>query len=331
MTGNGGAGDGLRHSAAPQTAARRRIEVVAAVLQRPDGGFLLAQRPEGKVYAGYWEFPGGKIETGEAAAAALARELHEELGIEVEQAYPWITRDYDYEHAAVRLRFYRVTRWSGALHGKEQQAFAWQRIERLTAAPLLPANGPILRALALPALYGISNATDVGADAFLKRLESALASGLRLIQVREKALDDDALCALVSRAGALARNPHAKVLVNADPALAARSGADGVHLTAARLMAAATRPDCGLVGASCHDARELAHAAALGLDFVVVGPVAQTESHPGARTLGWERFSELIADYPLPVYAIGGLGTADLHPAWAAGAHGIAAIRGAWK
>src|ERR1700712_2750601 len=95
-----------------------RVEVVAAVLQKPDGTFLLAQRPAGKVYAGYWEFPGGKVEPGEAPAAALARELHEELGIDIQRAYPWITREYDYAHAAVRLRFYRVTDWSGELHGR---------------------------------------------------------------------------------------------------------------------------------------------------------------------------------------------------------------------
>src|SRR5215510_16045607 len=98
-----------------------RVEVVAAVITRPDGSFLLGQRPAGKVYAGYWEFPGGKVEPGESAPAALKRELHEELGIQVERAYPWLTRDYDYEHAAVRLRFYRVLDWSGTLHGRENQ------------------------------------------------------------------------------------------------------------------------------------------------------------------------------------------------------------------
>ena len=96
--------------AAKVSPGRPRVEVVAAVLQRDDGSFLLAQRPEGKVYAGYWEFPGGKIEPRESPASALARELHEELGIDVEQSYPWLTRDYDYEHAAVRLRVHRVTR-----------------------------------------------------------------------------------------------------------------------------------------------------------------------------------------------------------------------------
>ena len=310
---------------------RPRIEVVAAVLERPDGSFLLAQRPEHKVYAGYWEFPGGKVERGESALAALSRELHEELGIDVKRAYPWLTRDYDYEHAAVRLRFFRVTDWSGALHGRENQAFAWQHIERMGVAPLLPANGPILRALALPTLYGVSNAADVGIDTFLDRLEAALERGLRLVQLREKALPDDALADLASRAIALTRPYGARIVLNAEPKLVARTGAHGVHLTAARLMESRTRPEFDLVGASCHDARELAHAAALGLDFAVLGPVRETASHAGADTLGWRPFAALLADYPLPVYAIGGLGGADLQEAWNAGAHGIAAIRGAWS
>ena len=315
----------------PVLNVRRRIEVVAAVLQRDDGSFLLAQRPEGKVYAGYWEFPGGKVEPGESPSAALARELHEELGIEVERCYPWITRDYDYEHAAVRLRFRRVTAWSGELHGRESQAFAWQNGGRVTASPLLPANGPVLRALSLPTVYGISNAAEVGVEVFLERLERALTRGLRLVQVREKTLDEVALTALMRRARALARDHGARVILNSDPAAAARTGADGVHLTSARLIATTARPDCELVGASCHDERELAHAAALGLDFAVLGPVAETASHPQARGLGWARFAQLAADYPLPVYALGGLGAGDLESAWTAGAHGIAAIRGAWR
>ncbi|HYC47941.1 MAG TPA: Nudix family hydrolase [Burkholderiales bacterium] len=310
---------------------RPRIEVVAAVIERADSSFLLAQRPAGKVYAGYWEFPGGKVEAGESAAAALARELHEELAIDVEQSYPWITRDYDYEHANVRLRFRRVTRWSGEMHGREEQAFAWQRIERLTASPILPANGPILRALSLPHVYGISNASVGGLDGFESALNAALDRGLRLIQIREKQLDEDALVAFATRVRVRAHERGARVLVNASPQIAARTGADGVHLDAARLMRTSSRPELELVGASCHDAPELEHAARLGLDFVVLGPVKETASHRGARTLGWERVRELIDGYPLPVYGVGGLGTDDLHDAWTAGAHGVAAIRAAWK
>ena len=98
-------------------------EVAAAVIERPDEGlFLLAQRPEGKPYPGYWEFPGGKIEAGETVAGALARELKEELGIEVHSSTPWITRVYVYTHATVRLHFRRVMRWRGTPRGREGQA-----------------------------------------------------------------------------------------------------------------------------------------------------------------------------------------------------------------
>jgi 8-oxo-dGTP diphosphatase len=144
-------------------------------------------------------------------------------------------------------------------------------------------------------------------------------------------MSDADLAALASRALALAHAHGAAVLLNAEPDLARRLGADGVHLTAARLMASPVRPACELVGASCHDGRELAHAAELGLDFAVLGPVQDTASHPGAAALGWRRFSALVENYPLPVYAIGGLSARDLDSAWQAGAHGIAAIRGAWS
>ena len=124
--------------------------------------FLLAQRPAGKVYAGYWEFPGGKVEPGEPLAAALARELHEELGIDVERAYPWIVRTYVYPHAAVRLNFFRVRAWQGEAHGKEAQRLAWQHVSALEVAPLLPANAPVLRALQLPFEYAITHAGEIG-------------------------------------------------------------------------------------------------------------------------------------------------------------------------
>ena len=311
--------------------ASRRIEVAAAVLQRDDGRFLLAQRPPGKPYAGYWEFPGGKVENGESAYTALCRELHEELGIDVVTAYPWISRDYDYAHAAVRLRFFRVVAWHGTPHGREAQAFAWQSTSDLTVSPMLPANGPVLRALELPTVYGISNAYALGARTFLQRAERALANGLRLIQLREPAL---ALAEQLTLARAVIEMAHryrARVLFNGEIAHAQGVGADGVHLNATRLMGVAARPDVALVGASCHDRDELEQAARVCADFVVLGPVAATPSHPRARTLGWARFSELIGDCPLPVFALGGMRTSDCLAAWRAGAHGIAMLSGAWE
>lgn len=311
--------------------AGQRIEVAAAVLLRDDGRFLLAQRPTGKPYAGYWEFPGGKVEDGESAQCALARELHEELAIDVERAYPWITRDYDYEHAAVRLRFFRVLAWHGTLHGREAQDFAWQSAQELTVSPLLPANGPVLRALALPKVYGISNAAALGAEDYLRRAERALAGGLRLVQFREPALPPPERCTLARAVIELAHGYGARVLFNGDVALARALGADGVHLTSTYLSRLNARPDMDLVGASCHDELELQRAAGLDLDFVVLGPVLPTPSHAGATALGWARFGSLIRDYPLPVYALGGMRESDGVVAWQAGAHGISMMRGAWE
>jgi len=307
------------------------MEVVAAVIQRPDGRFLLGQRPAGKVYAGYWEFPGGKIEPGEAAADALRRELDEELGIAADRVYPWITRDYDYAHAAVRLRFFRVTGWSGTLHGRENQRFAWQLADAISVDPVLPANGPILRALQLPAIYAISNAAEMGEAAFLGRLEAALADGIRLLQVREKSLPAAELEAFAAKVTAMAHAAGARVLVNGDAALAQRIGADGVHLTSAQLGHTSRRPALDLVGASCHDAGELARAAAVGADFAVLGPVKPTPSHPRAGGMGWEGLAALLRNCPLPVYALGGMKPDDRETAWRHGAHGIGMMRGAWR
>ena len=133
------------------------VEVSAAVILRADGSFLIARRPPGKVYAGYWEFPGGKIEPGEPAAAALKRELHEELGIDVIRAYPWITRVHIYPHATVRLNFFRVLEWSGEPHPREAQTILWQRPGAPVAQPMLPANAPVLASLALPHEYAITS------------------------------------------------------------------------------------------------------------------------------------------------------------------------------
>jgi 8-oxo-dGTP diphosphatase len=314
------------HEAEPE----KRLEVAAAVIFNEQGQFLLAQRPAGKAYAGYWEFPGGKIERDEVARAALARELHEELGIEVTTAYPWLTRDYDYEHAAVRLRFFRVLGWTGNLHGRESQHFSWQTVRQVTVTPVLPANGPILRALELPPVYGITHASALGPALQLERIERALGRGLRLIQVREPTMAADALADFSSKVVHLARRYGALVLVNAGVEIATQAGADGVHLTASKLMAATQRPVCNWCAASCHNAAELERARELALDFVVLGPVQATPTHPHAKPLAWDRFEELASGSTLPTYALGGLEPGDLQLSWHRGAHGIAMMRGAW-
>ncbi|MDD5241280.1 MAG: Nudix family hydrolase [Sulfuricella sp.] len=306
------------------------LEVSAAVVQQPDGEFLLAERPAGKPYAGYWEFPGGKIEAGETPFHALVRELHEELGIEVDVAYPWLTRVYAYPHATVRLHFFRVMTWHGEPHGKEAQRLSWQYPDAVAVSPLLPANGPILRSLNLPPVYAITRAADLGVEAFLERLEFALQSGTRLIQVREKAMERAALHVFAAEVVKRAHAHGARVVINSDIELAREVGADGVQLTSAQLLALTAKPEFELVGASCHDQTELERAAELDLDFVVLSPVKPTQSHPGAPVLGWVRFAHLAVGMPMPVYALGGVSGADLDEARQHGAHGVAMLRGAW-
>ena len=306
------------------------VEVAAAVILRADGAFLLARRPAGKVYAGWWEFPGGKVETGEPPGSALSRELHEELGIEVRRSWPWLTRVFTYEHATVRLNFFRVTEWTGEPHPREGQELAWQRVGEPMLEPMLPANAPILASLALPYEYAVSAVASLGVDEFMRRLELRLSGGLKLVQLREKTLPSDRLIELAGKICELAHRHGAKVLVNGDAGLALEAGADGVHIPAQKLMQLKARPQGLLAGASCHDESEMAQAMRLDFDFAVLGPVNPTASHPRAGTLGWEGFTRLARGATLPVYAIGGLRPADLEAAWGAGAHGIAMISGAW-
>src|SRR5262249_33629446 len=207
--------------------------VAAAVIVAPDGRVLLAQRPLGKAYAGYWEFPGGKIEPGELPREALARELSEELGIVVKRAAPWLVQRYRYPHAHVELHFFRVFEWEGEPVGHDGQAFAWQLPGRFEVLPLLPANTFVMRALLLPSVYGITNAEDVGEAALLASARTAIASGLRLIQLREKSWPLARQRALADSLRALAVAHGVKVLLNGDAGNARDWGCDGVHLTAA--------------------------------------------------------------------------------------------------
>jgi 8-oxo-dGTP diphosphatase len=132
---------------------RGQVEVAVGVLMDADGRFLLTSRPEGKVYAGYWEFPGGKLEGGETVEQALRRELIEEIGVVICAVQPWRTAVVDYPHALVRLNFCKVHEWTGALHMHEGQSFAWQRLP-VSVRPVLPGTVPVLQWLAQEQGFG---------------------------------------------------------------------------------------------------------------------------------------------------------------------------------
>jgi len=308
----------------------KTTHVAAGILIRPDGQFLLGSRPEGKPYAGWWEFPGGKLEAGETAAEALARELHEEMGVTVTDARPWLVQTFTYPHAHVRLNFFKVTGWLGEPHPHEGQQFAWQQPGALSVEPVLPANTPILRGLQLPEQLAFSNVAGLGEAAWLAKLEIRLAEGLRWLVLREPGLDDAAYAALLAKVQPRMAAHGAKLLLHGHPAVQAATPADGSHLPAHVLMQTETRPE-GWCGASVHNLAELAQAAKLGVDYAVLGSIKPTASHPGQPGLGWAGFEVLVGQgWPFPVYGIGGLQLSDLVEAHAAGAQGVASLRAAW-
>lgn len=309
------------------------VEVAAAVMLRADGQeFLLAQRPEGKVYAGYWEFPGGKVEPGETVRAALIRELQEELGITVTACSPWLTRVFTYPHATVRLNFWRTTAWEGEIGitaPLEHSAVDWQHIGQPAAvSPILPANDPILKALSLPTTMAITNAEAEGVERQLERLEEALNAGLRLIQVRDKGWPPAQRLWFAEAVVRLAHSHGALVVINDDADIARRVDADGLHLSASSLAEVTQRPDFAWVGASCHTAEEIARAGELCLDYALLGPVLPTPTHPESTGLGWSEFARRRDGNTLPVFALGGMKKELLCEAQNHGAHGIALMRG---
>lgn len=312
------------------------LRVVAGVLCEPGGRVLIAQRPAGKHLAGGWEFPGGKRTPDESREAALAREFMEELGVEVRDARPLIRYAHDYPERRVELDVWRILEHQGEPSGLEGQALDWCAPTDLMAHDLLPADKPIVTALTLPDLCLVTGEFN-GQDDFACRLARALAAGASLVQIRLPGAAPGRLIELGEIAAPLCRARGATLVVNSTiddwPLLDETGLFDGLHISAREGARAPGRPvgPGRWLGASCHDAHELANAVRLQADYAFLGSVATTASHPGLRPLGFEAFATLVEPVRLPVYAIGGLTADDRAASWSAGAQGIAAISALWS
>lgn len=317
------------------------IDVAVGVLLREDGKVLLGDRPMDKPWPGWWELPGGKIEPGESVIDALRRELREELGIDVTDARPWVTYIHHYPTTTVRLAFCQVTGWHGNPSGLEGQHLAWaDPIMAPEQYKLLPATLPPLRWLQLPDLYLISSAGNPETfSAFLGKLRSSLARGIRLVQWREPDWPGGAaaptLYAAMQEALAYCHAAGARMLINSMHPATWWHEADGVHLRAGHARAyqqSGTSPFSDQadksIAVSAHDVDDIRIARELRADFAVLSPVLPTQSHPGQPGMGWESFAQCLNDAGLPVYAMGGLNRSHLAQAKSLGAHGIAGIRG---
>ena len=309
------------------------IEVAAGALQDAAGRVLLACRPEGVHQGGLWEFPGGKVEPGESVRQALARELEEELGIDIKACRPLIRVRHRYADRHVVLDTWLVSAWRGEPRGREGQPLQWTVPQEIDPASMPAADQPILKALSLPSRYVITPPQVENPSTFLGQLESTLDLGAKLVQFRVFGLEMPRWRQLVREADRACREAGATLLLNASLQETLALGVQGLHLNRQWLMRMNSLEEARglLVGASCHDDRELRKAQALGVDFAVLSPVLPTASHPEARPLGWEGFTSLVQDANLPVYALGGMQPGMVERAWHHGAQGIAGISGLWK
>lgn len=309
-----------------------QLHVAAGAIVNARGEVLLSLRPEHVHQGGLWEFPGGKVEAGESVRQALARELFEELGIRVAAARPLIRVPHDYPDKRVLLDVWAVTGFEGTPHGREGQPVEWVAVAALGERAFPEANRPIVAALQLPARYAIT--PDPGADRthFLAQLDAMLGRGIRLLQLRAPALSGADYLALAEAVIARAHAHGARVVLNAEAGVVERLGADGVHLNSQRLRECRRRPlgSDRLLIVSAHDPEQLEQARRIGADAAVLSPVKPTASHPGATALGWDCFAAWVDACAFPVYALGGMGEADLADAWGHGGQGIAAIRALW-
>lgn len=305
------------------------LHVAVGAVRAPDGRILIAKRPAHAHQGDLWEFPGGKLEPGESVVEALRRELREELNIEALESSPLIRIHHAYPDRRVLLDVWRVERFEGTPEGLQGQPIRWVRPDDLPDYDFPAANRPIVAAARLPDRYAILDG-EADVDVLKARLDALMVRGIDMIQLRARGLATHQYGALAAYAVPLCHRRGIRLLLNADPNLVRETGAAGVHLGSARLMALDRRPleSPFWVAASCHDLRELRHAERIGADFAVLAPVCPTATHPGARPLGWEAFAALVDEVAIPVFALGGLRPADTAEAKRRGAQGVAGIRG---
>ncbi len=309
-----------------------RIHVVVGVITNHQNQVLISKRHDHLHQGGLWEFPGGKVEVGESPIAALQRELHEELNIKTLESHPLITIPHGYADKQVYLDVFKVTAYSGEAVSNEDQDILWADIADLSKYAFPAANKAIISALQLPDRYLITGKFDT-LEQCQDKIQSAVAQSFGLIQLRQKELSDPDYLELATSLTQITHASNTKLILNSSLALFLKTEAAGLHFTGQRLRDCQQRPVSKdkLFSVSTHTFAELKHAVEIDADFAMLSPVLPTQSHPGEPALGWEKFSEIVKQIPIPVYALGGMSVDHIGQAQQHGAQGIAAISALWN
>lgn len=310
------------------------VHVVAAVIYSVSGQILIAKRASHRHQGGLWEFPGGKREPGEEPAAALTRELQEELGITPIAIEPLIQILHHYPDKSVLLDVWKVLDFVGEERGLEGQPLLWVDPQDLPQYDFPAANAPILKAVALPDTLAITGHANSTRD-WLNRLQQAIYRGAGAVQLRSASLPADQLLALMPEAQAICTDHGVPLILNSRLAplkLLLELPVDGIHFSRRTLAGITERPipPTQLLSFACHSAQDFELAEKLQADFALLSPVLLTSSHPDAIPLGWPTFAYLCQSAKMPVFALGGLNREHLPQAKAAGAQGVAGISGLW-
>ena len=310
-----------------------RIHVAVGVIYHPDYPAVLISKRQGEQhFAGYWEFPGGKIQDNENTLEALSRELHEELGINIIEAYPLLKVEHDYNDKKVLLDVWHVDSFSGEPSGKEGQDVRWITIDNLSQYNFPPANKRIMNRLQLPSLCLLSEEKITNIQQFEQVIKDCLLNELRFMVMRLGNEASTNVQYYIELIKALPGAEKMKLVLNGLPEQLNDYQINGIHLKARYLYDYSSRPveQDKLLGASCHNEKELEQAVKLGCDYAFLSPVKPTSTHPGVSPMGWQNFNALCQKADLPVYALGGLSIDDFDTAINAGATGIVLKSGIW-
>ncbi len=321
-----------REKTDPENFRGTPLSVAVGVLRQGDT-VLMEKRHDAAHQGGLWAFPGGKVAAGEGVDAALVREFREETGLETDGWRPLIEIPWDYGDRRVRLHVFQTERFGGTPRALAATALEWRAITDLVTLPMPPANRGIVAALQLPPRLAITGRFS-SSETLYAQVVRLLSQGHRLILWRAPWLSRGEYVGHARQLIDLAHRHGARLLLHGDPSLLhALPQADGVHLPSRFLPHLTGRwlPRDKWLGASCHDAAQLRQAALGEVDYALLSPIRSTASHPDVSPIGWERAAALVAEAPMPVYALGGLDEGALDQARTCGFQGIAAISAWWS